>query len=64
LKQGLAEAASHGHAVLLSTQEEKNVTFYSRMGFEVIHTDFYLTDDGTPPIPNWFMIKMPTTAAQ
>ena len=50
--------------MLLSTQEEKNVTFYSRMGFEVIHTDFYLTDDGTSPIPNWFMIKMPTTAAQ
>ena len=39
LKQGLEEAARRNQGVLLSTQEERNVTFYSRVGFEEVFRD-------------------------
>jgi GNAT superfamily N-acetyltransferase len=35
LGQALCEAAAKGHCVLLSTQGERNVKFYSALGFEV-----------------------------
>lgn len=38
LQTALDEADEHGWAVALTTQEERNVTFYRRLGFEVVRT--------------------------
>lgn len=58
LKQGLDEAAAKGQGVLLTTQEERNVRFYTRLGFEVLEKRDFPTDEGTT-IQNWFMVKRP-----
>ena len=39
LAQGIQEVASRQQGVILSTQEERNVTFYSRMGFKEVHRE-------------------------
>eukprot|EP00435_Cladocopium_sp_Y103_P011346 s1042_g2.t4 len=36
LQLALTESDASGHPVLLTTNEERNVTFYQRLGFEVI----------------------------
>eukprot|EP00038_Savillea_parva_P003509 m.126743 g.126743 ORF g.126743 m.126743 type:complete len:232 (-) comp11195_c1_seq1:5105-5800(-) len=54
LQKGLDEAAARGEAVLLTTQEERNVTFYKRLGFRVIEELDFITDEGS--IKNWFML--------
>jgi len=36
LRAGIAEAAARGEGIFLTTQEERNVTFYSRLGFKEI----------------------------
>jgi len=39
LKQALDEADDAGLPVMLATQEERNIRFYRRLGFEVVRTD-------------------------
>mmetsp|Transcript_6168 Transcript_6168/g.15825 ORF Transcript_6168/g.15825 Transcript_6168/m.15825 type:complete len:252 (-) Transcript_6168:1304-2059(-) len=56
LQQGLDEVDAKGDGVLLTTQLERNVRFYTRLGFEVIEeADFHA--DETITIPNWFMLR-------
>ena len=58
LRAALDEAAQAGWAVLLATQEERNVTFYERLGFRTIRTAAYTPDpEGWGSAPNYFMIK-------
>lgn len=37
--EALAEAKTNGWGVVLSTQEEQNVSFYGRLGFAVAHRE-------------------------
>lgn len=39
LRQGLQECTDREQGVMLTTQEEKNVNFYSRLGFKEVHRD-------------------------
>lgn len=49
----LKEADAAGLPVLLSTQEERNVRFYSRLGFEVVRTDSH------DAYTSWAMLRQP-----
>ena len=49
-----AVAAAEALPVLLATQEERNVRFYSRLGFEVAHEEVF--PEG---VRNWFMVRQP-----
>lgn len=53
LKQALDEADEAGLPVLLNTQEERNVQFYGRLGFEVVRKQ-----DMTG-YTNWSMLRQP-----
>ena len=55
LRQALDEADKQQLAVLLATQEERNITFYRRLGFEVIREAPY----EPAKCPNWFMVRQP-----
>jgi len=59
LQVALREADAEGLTVFLGTQLERNVTFYRRLGFEVVKT---LNFPGYPE-PNRFMLRRPTTPA-
>jgi GNAT superfamily N-acetyltransferase len=67
LSAALAEAAEVGHAVLLSTQSERNVKFYRKLGFEQVDCDTgYFKTTSSSGETNWTMIKHPpksTTAS-
>jgi GNAT superfamily N-acetyltransferase len=63
LKTALDEADSNGVAVFLATQEERNVVFYSRLGFEVADESFFEPGSPHTPIKNWFMIREPSNKA-
>lgn len=45
--------------VFLGTQEEKNVTFYSRLGFEVVRMVESPTNDPEYSYKTWFMVRQP-----
>lgn len=53
LKQALDEADEAGLPVLLCTQEERNVRFYSRLGFEVVQTHDFAG------CSHWTMLRQP-----
>jgi GNAT superfamily N-acetyltransferase len=46
------------HPVLLTTHEERNVTFYRRAGFDVIE-EAKVALPGTAPYPVWAMRRAP-----
>jgi GNAT superfamily N-acetyltransferase len=59
LAQGLQEAASRQQGVILFTQEERNVTFYSRIGFREVHREKdhpFRPADSTTPVFNAVMV--------
>lgn len=57
LRSALREADLQGLAVVLGTQEERNVRFYRRLGFEVISDDECPLGGG---YRNWMMLREPT----
>jgi len=62
LGNAIAEAASQGYGVKLSTQEARNVTFYSRLGFTVVgEPEPYYTAFGKANT-NYEMAKEPPKA--
>ena len=62
LGNAIAEAASQGYGVKLSTQEARNVTFYSRLGFTVVgEPEPYCTAFGKANT-NYEMAKEPPEA--
>mmetsp|Transcript_14966 Transcript_14966/g.33618 ORF Transcript_14966/g.33618 Transcript_14966/m.33618 type:complete len:280 (+) Transcript_14966:138-977(+) len=60
LGKALEQADREGTRVLLATQEERNLTFYRRRGFEVVKEVQYVPDDPHPAYKSWFMIREPT----
>lgn len=58
LRAALAEADARGIAVFLATQSQRNVAFYTRLGFEVVRT---ATFEGYSE-PNRFMVRRPRRA--
>ena len=59
LSSALDEAARAGWAVLLATQEERNVRFYERLGFKTVRTEPYTPDPGRwGSALNHFMLKI------
>ena len=60
LEAAAAAAAADGTcpAVLLSTQEQRNVTYYGRLGFRVVSQARVCIDD-RPPFHNWNMLRDP-----
>lgn len=50
-----AELDAEGHTGWLETNRERNVRFYSALGFEVVETATMLG------VPNWFMRRDPAT---
>ena len=50
------DALGNDTPVLLATQEEKNVRFYSRLGFTVFSEEDFVGADGTV-VHNWFMVR-------
>ena len=64
LGAALAEAAEKGCAVILSTQEARNVKFYGRLGFEEVARDEgYFKTAGSTGETNWTMLKRPPIRA-
>ncbi|KAJ1471693.1 hypothetical protein T484DRAFT_1977104 [Baffinella frigidus] len=64
LGAALAEAAKKGCAVVLSTQEARNVRFYERLGFEEVARDErYFKTAGSSGETNWVMLKRPPVRA-
>jgi GNAT superfamily N-acetyltransferase len=61
LGDAIAEAASQGYGVKLSTQEPRNVTFYSRLGFTLVEQQPYLAVFGQAHT-NYEMSKEPPEA--
>ena len=60
LEAALAESAAAGHAVSLSTQSERNVKFYKRLGFEECERDDdYFRTAASAGETNWMMVKCP-----
>jgi GNAT superfamily N-acetyltransferase len=58
LKAALNKASEAGDSVLLETQLEINVSFYEKLGFEVIGKDEqYFKIDGSKGVTNWTMVK-------
>lgn len=57
LQLALAESDAAGHPVLLKTNEERNVTFYQRLGFEVIGEA--KRELGGDPYLVWVMVRHP-----
>ena len=55
LQQALDEADKQQLAVRLATQEERNVTFYRRLGVEIVREAPYVP----AKCPNWFMVRQP-----
>eukprot|EP00729_Bicosta_minor_P020345 gene20345-15678_t len=51
------EALGPGTPVLLATQEEKNVRFYSRLGFRVHSEEDFVGADNRTVVHNWFMVR-------
>ena len=65
LGAALAEAAEAGHTVVLSTQSQRNVRFYTRLGFEELERDEdYFKTGESKGETNWVMVKRPPTPAQ
>ena len=58
LQQALVEADEANLPVLLSTQEERNVRFYRRLGFEVVRTD-----EHQEAYTSWAMLRQPRGSA-
>ena len=56
LRAALQESDELGLAVFLGTQEERNVQFYRRLGFEVIADEMCPLGDG---YRNWMMLREP-----
>ena len=52
----LGDALGSNMPVLLATQEDKNVRFYSRQGFTVFSEYDFVGADGTV-VHNWFMVR-------
>ena len=44
-------------AVVLSTQEARNVTFYGRLGFEVVHTQQFGAEGPEFAFTSWWMVR-------
>eukprot|EP01050_Picozoa_sp_SAG11_P020332 SAG11_NODE_3406_length_2466_cov_2.904098_2_plen_307_part_00 len=60
LSIALTEAADAGHTVVLSTQSERNVKFYRRLGFEEADRDTgYFKTASSSGETNWTMIRRP-----
>jgi GNAT superfamily N-acetyltransferase len=60
LEAALAESAAAGHAVSLSTQSERNVKFYKRLGFEEYERDGdYFRTAASAGETNWTMVRHP-----
>ena len=57
LQIALAEADAAGKPVVLSTNEERNVAFYSRLGFEVARSTTRDIDGESYPV--WIMSRLP-----
>ena len=52
-------------SVRLATQEERNVQFYQRLGFRVVHHQTMGHDDnGSSSYPSWFMVRDPPQATK
>ena len=45
--------------VILSTQDIRNVTFYSRLGFELVRTEEFKANNENYSYISWFMIRQP-----
>jgi len=58
LQQALCEADETALPVMLGTQEERNVRFYKRLGFEVLRTDVIANHT------SWTMIRQPKNRQQ
>jgi len=56
LREALRESDAAGLPVLLSTQEERNVRFYGRLGFEVVK------EDEIAGHTSWSMIRQPVAS--
>jgi ribosomal protein S18 acetylase RimI-like enzyme len=60
LKQALDEADAHRLPVILSTQEEINVRFYQKLGFEITVEEKYSpSGQDTDAYNSWVMIRQP-----
>lgn len=57
LSTTLAECDQRGWKVLLSTNEERNVRFYRKLGFEMIHHE--VADVAGERLEAWFMLRKP-----
>lgn len=57
LGEALAQVEDAGFGVILSTQEARNVKFYTRLGFAVVKNDPYFTVAGKDKITNFVMVK-------
>ncbi|CAE7445839.1 pac [Symbiodinium necroappetens] len=62
LTVALKEADAAGRAVILTTQLERNVVFYSRLGFCVVKEEIFEPDDGES-IRCWFMVRHASTTS-
>ena len=51
------EELSQGLDVHLQTNEERNVRFYERLGWEVIHDQDYCQDDPDYSFHSWHMVR-------
>ena len=56
LSNALEDADKLGLVCILGTQETRNVTFYSRLGFKVVDESHCPVGDG---FKNWMMIREP-----
>ena len=57
LSAALREADVSGLACILGTQENRNVIFYKRLGFEIVDESMVSIDGSS--YTNWFMIREP-----
>ena len=63
LQPVLGEADERGWTTLLATNEERNVRFYERLGFETVREEEQRVGD-EPPVQTWLMARRPAKGSQ